>query len=178
MAGAPYRDRERGAPIIGAFMSCAQLTVPLALLLVLAAAPVAGGEPTARDFLQSIYAQYVGKDSKGVRLDDSRAIKRWFAPPLATLIVRDRARADKRQEVPNLDGDPFIDGQDWELSDLDIAVTESGARATGKVSFVNGRKVALTFALIKVAGQWRISDIVGGTYGSLVTFMKKWTNSK
>jgi hypothetical protein len=157
-------------------MRLALFTLVLAARLV--AAPVAAGEPTAHDFVQSIYTHYLGKDSRGIKLEADRDFERWFAPPLSALMARDRARAARRQEVPALDGDPFVDAQDWELSDLDIAISEAGARATAKVSFVNsGTKIALTLALTKLQGHWRVSDIVA-SQGSVVAFLKNALRAK
>jgi hypothetical protein len=142
-------------------------------------APVAAGSEAAT-FLQSIYSQYLGKDGKGVPLDSDADIKRWFAPPLARLILRDRELAKKADEVPELDFDPFIGGQDWLVSDLSITVTETGQRATGHVSFKNldaDRKTTVAVSLVKAQGQWRVADI--DTPGkSLVAVLKKATAPK
>jgi hypothetical protein len=153
-----------------------RLTVA-ALVLLSTAASVAA-EPSARDFLQSIYTQYVGRDSKGVPLDKEADVRRWFAPPLSRLILLDRQLAQRRgDEVPALDGDPFVDAQDWLLSDLAITVSEAGSHATGHVSFKNiGVVKTMAVALVKVQGQWRVADITSA--GSLVAYLKKATQEK
>ncbi len=131
-----------------------------------AAAPLAPTAAQATDasalaFVTDIYAAYKGKDAKGHPLDDERAIRRYFEPSLATLMVKDQKAAAKRGEVGLLDFDPFIDAQDWEVSDFDIAV-EDGApgKAAATVKFTNsGKPVTVRLDLVKLKNDWRIADI-------------------
>ena len=68
--------------------------------------------------------------------------------------------AARRKEVPTLNGDPFVDAQDWEISNLAVSARTDGATATGQVTFVNaGTPVRLTLALVLTPAGWRISDI-------------------
>jgi len=126
-------------------------------------------EPTAAEaadasalaFVTDIYAAYQGKDAKGRPLDDERAIRRYFAPSLAALMVKDQEIAARRGEVGLLDFDPFIDAQDWEISAFDIAV-EDGApgKATATVKFSNFDKPkTVRLDLVKLKNEWRIADI-------------------
>ena len=75
-------------------------------------------DASALAFVNDIYDAYKGKDAKGHPLDDERAIRRYFEPSLAALMVKDQKIAAKRGEVGLLDFDPFIDAQDWEISDF------------------------------------------------------------
>jgi hypothetical protein len=72
-------------------------------------------EPSAKSFVEAIYATYKGKNGNGISLDNDAAVRRYFEPTLAALIVADRKNAAKRGEVGKLDSDPFIDAQDWEI---------------------------------------------------------------
>ena len=45
--------------------------------------------------------------------------------------------AKRRGEVPKLDGDPFLDAQEWEIENLAISVKGDGPKATGEVAFDN-----------------------------------------
>src|SRR4029077_16642733 len=102
--------------------------------VVLAAQGVAAPNETPKAFLDAIYKNYLGKDANGIQLDKAATIRRYFAAPLAEAMIKDNAEAAKRGEVPELDGDPFVDGQDWEITDLAIKVETSGAdKATGTV---------------------------------------------
>jgi Protein of unknown function (DUF3828) len=118
-------------------------------------------DASARAFVTDIYDAYKGKDAKGHPLDDERAIRRYFEPSLAALMVKDQKIAAKRGEVGLLDFDPFIDAQDWEISNFDIAVDDSApGKASATVKFTNFDKAAtVRLDLVKVKNDWRIADI-------------------
>jgi len=122
---------------------------------------VAVAQTAPQAFLDGIYKAYVGKDAKGVRLEADADIRAYFATPLANAIIKDRAEAAKRGEAPKLDGDPFIDAQDFEIADLKIDVKTTGlAAAAGTVTFTNiGKPTTITLDLVRPAGNWRIADI-------------------
>ena len=86
-------------------------------------------------------------------------------------MVKDQMLAAKRGEVRLLDFDPFIDAQDWEISDFDIAVDNNAPRkATATVKFPNFKPVTVRLDLVKVKNDWRIADITwlrDGNAGSL-----------
>jgi len=130
--------------------SCVLLTVPA----------VAADEPPLA-FVTSIYEAYKGKDTKGVALDSPQKVHRYFEPSLAALINKDRATAARRGEVGKLDGDPFIDAQDWDISSFDISVSDIEAgKARATVKFTNaGQAATVVVDLVKVKNDWRISDI-------------------
>jgi hypothetical protein len=150
------------------------VTARLLLAATLLAAPASAGEPSAQQFLESIYRQYLGKDAHGAPLATPAEVRRYFDAPLAAQILRDRQRAARRGDVPALDGDPFVDAQDWELSDLQISVDEPApGRAVGHVRFVNaGQRVEITLELVKSSGRWRIHEI-RMPRGSLVELLRK-----
>src|SRR5487761_2028003 len=88
------------------------------------AGPALAADESARAFVTAIYDTYKGKAAKGILLDDNRTIRRYFEPALAALMIKDQDAAAKRGEVGNLDGDPFVDAQDWKITGFDIAVSE------------------------------------------------------
>ena len=125
-------------------------------------------------FVSAIYAAYKGKNAKGIAIDTDAQLRRYFVPSLAALISKDRKDATKHHDVPTLDGDPFIDAQDWEIKSFDITVNDTGGgKATSTVKFVNETEpVTITLALVSVAvastgnanpkekpNPWRIADI-------------------
>jgi len=126
-----------------------------------AAAAAVAADRSALAFVTDIYNAYKGKNAKGHPLDDDRAIRRYFEPSLAALIVNDRRRAARRGEVGALDGDPFIDAQDWDVSAFDIAVEETApGKASATVKFTNlGTPNTVVLALVNIRTDWRISDI-------------------
>ena len=126
------------------------------------AGPALAADELARAFVTAIYDTYTGKAAKGILLDDKRTIRRYFEPALAALMIKDQDEAAKRGEVGNLDGDPFVDAQDWKITGFDIAVSEPApGKASATVKFTNfsdPKMVALD--LIKIKGAWRIREIM------------------
>jgi hypothetical protein len=118
---------------------------------------------SALAFVQGIYKQYGRHDSNAHPLDDDSGIRRYFEPSLAAAVIKDRADAAKRGEAGNLDFDPFIYGNDdWDMSDLDIAVSDAGPdKATATVKFtVDKRPTTVFLDLVKIKNDWRVSEIV------------------
>jgi len=125
------------------------------------AMPARAGDASALAFVTGIYNAYKGKDSKGHPLDGERAIRRYFEPSLAALMVKDQKIAARRGEVGLLDGDPFIDAQDWDISNLDITVSDAApGEANATVKFTNlGKPATVMLDLVKIKNDWRIRDI-------------------
>jgi hypothetical protein len=152
MTGSTIRRR-------GLLAAAALLLALLPMTLPLAGARAA--DPAAEAFLHEIYSQYGGADTPGVALDTDDALNRYFEPELVALLVKDMDEANKNNEVPKLDGDPFIDAQDWDITQLSIAVTDAGTdRAEATVSFQNFKQPkTVKLDLVKRDGQWKIHDI-------------------
>jgi hypothetical protein len=76
-------------------------------------------------------------------------------------MVKDRKQAARRGEVGTLDFDPFVDAQDWEISDLAIAIEEVGpAKARATVKFKNVDKPSVvTLDLVKAGKAWKIGNV-------------------
>jgi hypothetical protein len=116
-------------------------------------------EPSAKSFVEAIYATYKGKNGPGVALDSDAAVRRYFEPKLAALIIKDRE--DARGELPTLDADPFINAQDWEIDAVDVAVRDIAPdKASATVSFKNlDKPTTIVLDLVKLRQGWRIPDI-------------------
>ena len=141
----------------------------LAGLLFAAPFVAVAKEKTPRAFIEGIYRPYLTKGFKGQRYWEP---SRFFAPDLAAAIERDFAQAKQRKEVPVLDGDPFVDAQDWEISDLLIATSDGDGKAQAAVTFKNlGEPKALALLLVRTPQGWRIADIVSAN-GSLRALYK------
>jgi hypothetical protein len=145
-----------------------------ACLLVAMTGAAFAAEPSARDFLNGIYAAYKGKNAKGVSLDNHAAYARYFTPALAKLIEDDAAAAAKVGDVPSLEGDPFIDAQDWKINGFTIAVKDTGPdKALGTVTFKSLKESkSVELDLVKLRQGWRIDEISTKT-GSLRDLFKK-----
>ncbi len=121
-------------------------------------------------FLQSIYEPYLTAGFKG---QPYWQLDRFFTPPLARVIDADMREAKRRVEVPKLDGDPFLDAQEWDIENLAISVKTDGPKATGAVSFDNfGKRTEVALDLVQTPVGWRIADIKGPS-GSLSALYKE-----
>jgi hypothetical protein len=126
-------------------------------------------QATAQSFVENIYRPYLKAGFPGQPYDDAA---RFFVPALAQAMDRDNREAKRRNEVPTLNGDPFVDAQDWEISKLSIDVTGSGDTATARVSFQNfGEARRVLLELVKTPAGWRIADIKAPS-GSLKALYK------
>ena len=142
------------------------------LVLLLAALPIAARaqpQQTAQAFLESLYAPYRAKGFNGQPYTQA---ERFFEPTLAAAMQRDYQLAQKNGVPPTLNGDPFVDAQEWDVSNLSIQAAVSGEQATGRVSFVNFKqKKTLAVELVQTKAGWRIADIAGAG-GSLRALYK------
>jgi|SoimicmetaTmtLMB_FD_contig_41_4565497_length_1376_multi_2_in_0_out_0_2 hypothetical protein len=147
--------RRKFADCTAALLFCAALPTAPAI-----AAPAAPAE-TPQAFLEAIYRNYRGSGTPGIEISKAAVVRRYFIPALAAAMIKDQAQAARRSEVPALDGDPFVDAQDWDISNLKIEVKMAGpAKAVGTVSFTNFNEPrSVTLDLVKLAPGWRIADI-------------------
>jgi hypothetical protein len=125
------------------------------------AAPAFAADQAATAFVTAIYASYKGKNAKGIRLDNAAGIRRYFEPSLAALMIKDQKDASHRHEVPSLDGDPFVDAQDWDIAAVNIAVADAANGAeSATATFKNGdTPTTVVLDLVKVNNDWRVGDI-------------------
>lgn len=130
------------------------------IALALCTASTASAQ-TAQAFVEAIYKPYANKGFKGIPYSTVPSVRGYFEPTLAAAIIKDMEAADRRKEVPKLNGDPFIDAQDWEIANLAIDVKSAGERAKATVNFTNfGQPKTVTLDLVKSSSAgWRIADI-------------------
>jgi hypothetical protein len=118
----------------------------------------------------------VGKNATGISIDSKEA-RKLVTPGLMKLIDADAKAAAKRQEVPTLDGDPFVDAQDFEIKSFTVDIKELGpAKATATIGFKNEasrENQPVVLDLVKVGNEWRIDDFRGGQSGSLRKILGK-----
>jgi hypothetical protein len=119
-------------------------TLMLGAAFAAASTPLRATDVSALGFVTEIYNGYKGNDSPGHALDSEPVIRRYFEPSLAALMVKDQNAAAKRGEVGLLDFDPFVDAQEWEISDFDIAVNDTApGKASATVKFHQSRPAHL-----------------------------------
>jgi hypothetical protein len=133
--------------------------IMIAATSVLMAWPTSAADASAKTFITGIYEAYIGSGAEGLPLDSEAAVRRYFDPSLANLIIRDRKKA--HGEVGQLDGDPFIDAQDWNIDKFDAEVADTGpGKAKATVKFVNlDQPATVILDLVKIRNGWRISNI-------------------
>jgi hypothetical protein len=135
-------------------------------------APVQGGAPTPptppapptspQAFLENIYRPYLKKDFKGQPYWEAAD---YFEPDLARAMDQDREEAKRASKPPALNADPFVNGTDRLITDLEVAAFSSGNGgngAIGNVIFSNqGGPQHVTIDLVKTPLGWRIAEIRG-----------------
>ena len=126
---------------------------------------------TPEVFLHSIYDRYIGPEDKTHPIDYSKLseLRKYFVPGLVAMIMKDFAATAKADEVPALDGDPFVDAQEWDIKSFDIKVAQAGDHADAAIRFTNyGQAKLVHVKLVRLAGAWKIFDIVwNGDEGTL-----------
>lgn len=112
---------------------------------------------TPQALMQAVYAPYVQADYDWSGYDDSA----WRSKELEALFEQDAAETPEDQ-VGRLDFDPYVDGQDFDLSDLKIGNPAiSGDAAQVEVTFKNFDAAEdLVFSLVHESDGWKIDDIV------------------
>jgi hypothetical protein len=117
--------------------------------------------PDPKTFVENLYKRYLGKNVPGIDLSTREALELYFTQPLADLIDKDAKEAEKLQEAPLLNGDPFVDAQDWEITDPAVTIQEAANdRATATATFKNfGKTVTVRLALLLTPKGWRVDDV-------------------
>ena len=144
-------------------MKCSRFGMIAAVLGTVAVlfAPPAAADEEAQRFIASIYAQYGAADTPGVVLDSREALDQYFTPDLAAAMDAEVVAAEREGRPPALDGDPFVDAQEWNIKNVAIVVRDDALdKAVAIVSFFNqGEPRQVELRLVKLASGWRIDDI-------------------
>jgi hypothetical protein len=121
----------------------------------------ARADAEAQKFLEAIYKQYIGQNTPGVPLGSNEVLLDYFTPELTALIAADADEARKNDEVPALDGDPFVGAQDWDIKDVSVTVKDlEPGKALGLATFINmGEKQVVELDLRRLPQGWRIDEI-------------------
>jgi hypothetical protein len=135
------------------------------LAVVLAFASPAYADPAPPDdVVRAIYvadAPSIKGTGEGV-MGDRAARAKFFSAGLLRMIVADENRSAKRNQPPNLDGDPFADAQEATVNDLKISIVSSDkAKASVLADFDRGegKREKVTYSMVLERGLWRVDDI-------------------
>jgi hypothetical protein len=93
---------------------------------------------------------------------------RLMSKSLAGLFARDDLFQEESGDIGHIDADPFISGQDGEVKNLRLTVSEKplAGRALVTASFLSFKQpVSVRFRMIEEGGSWRIDDIVNRVDG-------------
>ena len=131
-------------------------TIALAILLGLASLTPAAAYDTPKALLEALYSPYQkGPDFDWQSWDETQ----FRSKTLNALFAKD---AKESGGLGRLDFDPYIDGQDYEISKLTIGdAALSGDTAEVVVTFSNfGTPDSVTFELVKEPDGWKVDDVV------------------
>ena len=148
------------------------MRVLLGLLLALAlSADIANAAPVDSDSVASdpvslIKAIYKTYDT------DNPGLPHIYSKRLQALIDKDEKETPEGM-VGRIDWDVFVDGQDWKLTELKIAlVSKTADKAQVRTTFKNfGEPSNMLFELVREEGHWRVDDVTK-------TLPPRWTMSK
>jgi len=134
-----------------------------------AASPLGDADSDPVALITAIYQTYTDIVPGEEAAPDVQGV---YSERLQALVDRDETETPDG-EVGRIDWDVFVDGQDWQLSELKIVpVSTDAAKATVRAKFKNfGDARDLLYSLVLEDGHWRIDDIQE-------TLKPRWTMSK
>jgi hypothetical protein len=106
-------------------------------------------------------APFIKGTGEGI-MGDKAAKAKYFSAALLRMIAADEKRSAKRNEPPNLDGDPFVDAQEATVNDLKILlISTAGGKASVLADFDRGegKREKVTYSMVFERGLWRVDDI-------------------
>lgn len=94
--------------------------------------------------------------------------RKWLDDNLYNLLVAEMKKPVKKDEVPDLDGDPFTNSQEYPTTFRIGNTKESGTNASVEIIFIwkdNGKTVderGVEIVLTKTQNVWKIANIISG----------------
>jgi hypothetical protein len=132
------------------------------LLVWPAPSRAADGEAAVAAAVRSFYTFHLAHDM-GFSAQTLALRERWLSPGLQKLCREYLARPASPDDVPDVDGDPFTDSQEYPASwRMEGAPRIAGGRATVGVRFSGGggRPHKLKVELVRQGDAWLIDDVV------------------
>jgi hypothetical protein len=107
--------------------------------------------------------------------------RKWLDAGLSNLLVAELKKPVKKDEVPELDGDPFTNSQEYPTTFRIGNTKESGANASVEIIFIWKEKdkvideKGVEVVLVKAKNVWKIANIISGKEpdDDLLHFLKR-----
>jgi hypothetical protein len=146
-----------------------RLCLILVAIALGAASPLGDADSDPEALITAIYQTYTDVAPGEDGVPDVQGV---YSKRLQALLDKD-AKETPEGEVGRMDWDPFVDGQDWQLTELKIVpVAKEATRADVRAIFKNFDEPRdILYALVLEDGHWRIDDIQE-------TLKPRWTMSK
>jgi hypothetical protein len=120
-------------------------------------------ETVVRDFLLEHFTHDMALTRESIALK-----RRFLSIPLAQALDTWFALPQEEGEVPDINGDPFTDSQEYPDRFSLGPVRGSATQAMVPVDFSNGQATKrVTYRLARESGAWRVNDVVDPRGGSL-----------
>lgn len=116
-----------------------------------------------KDFAWQAFASQQDLFGDDLAHQNKATLEKYFAPALSALLFQDSACQIKNQGICNLDFDPLFNSQDPRITDLDVATLAPGKVSVKFKDPVNEEITKIQFNVARVAGKWKITDIIYGT---------------
>lgn len=120
--------------------------------------------PDPADVIRPLYQRYM--TPAAVTTFPSLEEQAPWSDDLKAQLLAMMARSEARQE-PILDFDPFVDAQDYELSDLSVTTdgVVENSHAVVRAHFTNlGQATEVVYDLVWQNDQWRVDNIRGASW--------------
>ena len=136
-----------------------------------AAAAHLGDSPEA--VTKALYRKAVA--APGFGTDTVKAERQWLTPDLYARLMKKARLPVPKGDVPDIDGDVFLNAQDlptkWEVGKASIDGTT--AKVGVDLSWSDADKRHFTVFLIQINGAWKVSDVdYNGKEGKLTDLLK------
>jgi hypothetical protein len=134
-----------------------RLFIALVAIALGGASPLGDADSDPVDLITAIYQTYTDIAPGEDNVPDVQGV---YSKRLQALIDKD-AKETPEGEVGRMDWDPFVDGQDWQLTGLKIApVSKEATQAEVRATFKNFDEPRdILYSLVLEDGHWRIDDI-------------------
>jgi hypothetical protein len=112
-----------------------------------------------KDVVQKFYDVHFAHDM-GFTKESLEAKESYLSPELVTLLHQEMEKPASPDQVPNIDGDPFTDSQEYPTGFRVMEVAVKGTTATVRVKFTGpNTSRSLKVLLVLQTGHWLIDDI-------------------